>query len=103
MVLEEQREARLGHLDAAEFQPADGMPLAGGGPAIAARTGAAARSCMEQVPDEIAAGAAGILALDRHAETAAPAAHGTVRAAMLQRADDGFHDLVRAMAGAHRH
>src|SRR4051812_33396547 len=112
MRLEEQGEARLGHLDAAEFQAAGGVPLARSRPAIAARGAAAARPGVEHVPDEapgffmparIRETPSGILAGDRHAEAAAPAAHGAVRAAMLQGADDGFHDLVRAMAGAHGH
>ena len=102
MRLEQQREAGLGHLDAAEFHAPGGVPLAAGGPAIARREppppGRAWNMCqMKRRPVR------GILAGDRHPEAPAPAAHGAVRAGRLQGADDRLDDLVGAMAGAHGH
>src|SRR5690606_33915294 len=103
VLLEEEGEARLGHLHAAEFQAAGAVPLAGGGPAIALRAAATSRPCMEHVPDEGLFRPPCVAAGDRHAEAPAPAAHGAVRAAMLHGADDRLHDLIAAMAGAHGH
>src|SRR5580692_9150180 len=56
MLAEMQRETRFRHLDAAEFQPADRIPLADRRIAITIRRGPAARPRMEQMPDEAAAG-----------------------------------------------
>src|SRR5262245_65605772 len=52
VTLERQREPRLGDLDAAELDPARGLPLACGLPAVAGRARAAARPRVETVPDE---------------------------------------------------
>ena len=49
---EVEREAHLGHLDAAELDATRGLPLTAGRPAVAGRGGAAARSGVEHVPDE---------------------------------------------------
>ena len=105
---EMQREARLGHFHAAEFQPAGRMPLTGRGPAIALCMPATARPRVEQVPDEFALPVfrlwpACVPPGDGDAEAPAPAAHRPLRAAMLHGADDRLHDLIAAMAGAERH
>src|ERR1700760_4325131 len=56
VMAEMQGEARFRDFDAAEFQAADGVPLADRRPAVAARRGAAAGARVEHVPDEAAAG-----------------------------------------------
>ena len=76
---EEQREAHLGNLQAAELDAARGLPLARARPAVAGRRGAAAGPRLEQMPDEGLARAR-IDALDRDAEAAAPTRHGALRA-----------------------
>ena len=102
MVSEEQRKARLGHLDAAEFQPPRRMPFPGGRPAIAARGTTAAWPGMEQVPHERTL-AARIMPLDRHAEAPPPSAHRAVRAGLRQRLDHRLHDFIGTVGGAERH
>src|SRR5437868_11246096 len=52
MTAEEQREAHLGHLETAEFDPAGRLPFSGTGPAVPRRRGAAARPRLEEMPDE---------------------------------------------------
>src|SRR5262249_61389765 len=54
VVAEMQGKARLRDLDAAEFQAADGVPLADRRPAVAAGRGAAAGPRVKHVPDEAA-------------------------------------------------
>src|SRR5215468_8249024 len=49
---EEQREAHLGHFEAAEFDAAGGLPFAGSGPAVTGGRCAAARPRLEEMPDE---------------------------------------------------
>ena len=97
---EMQREAGLGHFDAAELQAARRVPLAGVVPAIAAGGRAAAGPGMEQVPDEGFA-VARVLALNGDAQAPPPARHGFVGAGFGQRHDDRFDDFVGAVAGAH--
>src|SRR5262249_53975774 len=74
----EQREAHFGDFEAAEFDAACRLPLAGARPAIAGRRGAAARPRLEEMPDKGFAGTR-ILALDGDAKAAAPAGHRAVR------------------------
>src|SRR5207302_9211339 len=64
MLPEMQGKTYFGDLQAAELQPADGVPFADRRPAVAARRRAAARPRLEQVPDEIPAGAR-VFTLDR--------------------------------------
>src|SRR5262245_66180208 len=52
VVLERQRKARLGDLDAAELDPARRLALAGRLPAVARDRGAAAGPRVKHVPDE---------------------------------------------------
>src|SRR6266851_5322071 len=52
--LEEERKARLRHLDAAELDAARRLALAGGLPAVARGGSAAAAARVEEVPDELA-------------------------------------------------
>src|SRR5215475_380401 len=49
---EEQREAHLGDLQAAELDAAGGMPFADARPAVAGGRAAASRARLEHVPDE---------------------------------------------------
>ena len=102
MVAEMQGKAHLGDFEAAELQPADRMPLADRRPAVAARRRAAAGPRLEQMPDEILAGAR-VFALDRDPEPAAPAGHRALRAGRRQRLHDRLDDFIRGMAGAQRH
>src|ERR1700730_2386789 len=105
MTAEEQREAHLGHFEAAEFDPAGRLPLAGPRPAVARRRGAAAGSRLEKMPDErLAYGNIGarVRALAWDAETAAPASHCTLGAGRRQRLDDRLDDLLAAMIGGER-
>ena len=102
MRAEMQGKAHLGDFEAAELQPADRMPFADRRPAVAARRRAAAGPRLEQMPDEILAGAR-VLALDCDPEPPAPAGHRALRAGRRQRLHDGFDDFIRGMAGAQRH
>src|SRR5205085_3960410 len=52
VLLEEQREAHLGDLEAAELDAAGGLPLAGARPAVARGRRTAARPRLEEMPDE---------------------------------------------------
>src|SRR5918994_5748896 len=99
---EEQRESYFGDLDAAELDSARSLPLAGAGPAVAGKRRAAARTSLEQVPDERFSRAR-IHSLNRDAETAAPARHGTVRAGWGERLDHCLDDLLPAAVGGERH
>src|SRR5512145_239390 len=98
---EEEREADLGDLQAAELDAARGLPLAGRRPAIPGRGGATAGPSLEHVPDEGAAGA-GMGALQRDAEAPPPAGHRALRTGAGQRLDDGLGDLLGAVIGAER-
>src|SRR5262245_25697754 len=102
VVLERQRKARLGDLDAAELDPARRLALAGRLPAIARDRGAAAGPRVKHVPDEWPPRAR-IDALDRDAEPPAPAGDCTIREGGRQRLDDGLGDLLRAVIGGERH
>src|SRR5262245_61978502 len=68
VLLEEEGEACLGHLDAAELDPAGGLSFARRLPSVAGRRRAASATCVEQVPDERPL-RPGIHALDRDAES----------------------------------
>src|SRR5215467_3358142 len=72
VALEEEREARFRHFDAAELDPARGLTLARRLPAIARRRGAATAASVEEMPNERALGAR-VLARDGDAEAARPA------------------------------
>ena len=61
VALEEQRKAHLGDFEAAELDAARRLPLAGAGPAVAGRRGAAARPRLEEMPDERPAASRGSL------------------------------------------
>src|SRR4029077_12748442 len=69
---EEQREAHFGHFEAAEFDPAGGLPFAGPRPAVAGWRRPAAGPRLEEVPDERLIGPR-ISALDFDGEGAPPA------------------------------
>src|SRR6185312_491580 len=99
---EEEREAHFGDFQAAELDAARRLPLAAARPAIARRRGAAARSGLEEMPDELAT-VARVLTRDGYAEAAAPAGHGAVGAGWSQRGDDRLDDLLAAMIGGERH
>src|SRR4030095_969523 len=102
VVLERQREARLRHFHAAELDPARGLPLPRGLPAVADGGGAAAWTRVEHVPDERALGAR-FDALDRDAEAPAPARDDAVGTRRRERLDDRLHDLLRAVVGGGGH
>src|SRR5215813_1545493 len=102
VTLEEEGEARLRHLDAAELDPACGLTLARGFPAVARRRGAAAAAGVEEMPDEGAPGAR-VLARDGDTEAARPAGEGALGARAGERLDDGLGDLLRAVVGGERH
>ena len=99
---EEQREADLGHLEAAELDAAGRLPLARTRPAVASGRSAAAGTGLEQVPDERLPHTR-VDALDGDAEAAAPAGHCPVRAGRRQRLDDRLNDLLAAAVGGQRH
>src|SRR5439155_23819413 len=99
---EEQREAHLCDLEAAELDPARRLPFAGTGPAVARRRGAAAGPRLEEVPDKRLASrdvGAWVPALDRDAEAAAPAGHRAVGTGRRQRLDDRLDDLLADVIG----
>src|SRR5258705_2905311 len=98
VALEEEREARLRNLDAAELDPARRLALARGLPAVARGGCAAAAPPVEELPDELAL-VPGIRARDRDAEATRPAREYPVRAALGQRLDHGLRDLLRAVVG----
>src|SRR5207248_10685715 len=75
----EQRKAHLGDFEAAEFDPAGGLPFAGPGPAVAGGRGAAAWPRLKEVPDKRFVGAR-VLALDRDAKPSPPPGHRAVGA-----------------------
>ena len=93
MRFEHQRKALLRHLDRAEFDSASGMPFADGGEPVAGRRSATTRPSLEHVPDEAPA-VARIHPIQRDAQTAAPAAHRTLRARRRQRNNDCLDDFV---------
>src|SRR5215467_1402191 len=78
VALEEEREARFCHFDAAELDPARGLAFARRLPAVAGRRGAAAAARVEEMPDERALSAR-VLARDGDAEAARPAGQGALR------------------------
>src|SRR5712691_12170097 len=82
--LEEEREARLRDLDAAELDAARRLALARGLPAIARGGCAAATPRVEEMPDELAL-VPGIRARDGDAEATRPAREHPLRAALGQR------------------
>src|SRR5206468_10749453 len=96
---EKQREAHLGHLEAAELDAAGAVPFAGSGPAIAGDRGPAARPPLKEMPEERPL-AARVLALDRDAKAAPPPGHRALGAGRRQRLDDRLYDFLAAMAGA---
>ena len=77
MAAEEQREAHLGDFEAAEFDPAGGLPFTGAGPPVAGRRRPAARPRLKEMPDEWFTEPR-VLALNRDAEAASPAGHRAV-------------------------
>src|SRR3990172_2326686 len=81
---EEEGEARLRDLDAAELDPARGLPLSGRFPAVARGRGAAAAARVEEVPDEGAV-CPRVLARDGDAEAARPARHRALGAGAAER------------------
>src|SRR5205823_12261933 len=106
MCLEEQGGAHFGDFEAAEFDPAGGLPFTAAGPAIAGRGRAAAGPRLKEMPDKrlaagpaIRPGRAWVLALDRDAEPAAPAGHRALRTGRCQRLDDRLDDFLAAMIG----
>ena len=98
---EEEREAHLVHLDAAELDAAGRLPLAAAGqpsPADEAPPpGRAWNRC--QMNGRVGAR---IDALDGDAEAPSPAGHRALRAGGRQRPDDRLDDLLAAVVGAQR-
>src|SRR5438105_15101981 len=110
MCLEEQREAHFGDFEAAEFDPAGGLPFTAAGPAVAGRGRAAAGPRLKEMPDErlaagpaIRPGRARVFALYRDAKAAAPAGHRTFGAGRRQGLDDRLDELLAAMIGRQGH
>src|SRR5438552_6240992 len=103
VTLEEEREARLRDLHAAELDPSRGLALAGGFPAVACGGGAAAAASVEEVPDERSMVRARVFARDGDPEAARPAGHRALRASSGERLDDGLGDLLGAVVGGERH
>src|SRR5205823_3055607 len=99
---EEQREARLGHLHAAELDAAGGLPFARRLPAIARCRRAAAAARVEQMPDERAPRAR-VYALDGDAKAPRPPGDDALGTAGPEGLDDGLGDLLRAVVGGERH
>src|SRR5215469_11363878 len=102
VALEEEREARFRHFDAAELDPARGLALARRLPAVARRRGAATAARVEEMPDERALGA-WVLARDGDAEAARPPGQGALGAGAGQRLDHGLRDFLRAVVGGERY
>src|SRR4051794_29762790 len=72
VMTEVEREAHLGHFDAAELQAANAVPFADRGITVATRRCATTGPRLKHVPDEIAA-TPRVLALDGDTEAPAPA------------------------------
>src|SRR5215467_16270419 len=109
MRLEKQWETYLGDFEAAEFDAARRLPFPTARPAVAGSGRAAARPRLEEMPDEglaagatVGSGSAGILALDRDAEAAAPAGHRAPGAGRRERLYDRLDDLLAAVVGRQR-